>query len=96
MSHVTCLRLTSGAETHQDGLSVREVEGRLERSQEASRDDVLVDEVGETPPSRPSSCRAQQGQEDTGSEQPVVIKQCVQMFSPHSSTSLERTMKQVF
>ena len=54
-----CLSLSSGAETHQDGLSVREVEGRLERSQETSRDDVFVDEVGEAHHPVFTSCRVQ-------------------------------------
>lgn len=39
--------MASGAEPHQHGLSVRQVEGGFQWCEEAGGDDVFVDEVGE-------------------------------------------------
>lgn len=52
--------MESGGETYQDRLSVREVKGRFERSQETRRNDVFVDEVGETHHAVFPSCRFDQ------------------------------------
>lgn len=52
--------MESGTEPHQDCLSIREVKGRFERSQETRRDDVFVDEVGEAHHAVFPSCRVDQ------------------------------------